>query len=186
MLDAVERVLRERGDAGLTLRAVAQAAGLSLGSVSHFGSRESLVERCVERLAERYAAELIRLEAACPDDPRAAFRATIELLVADLRNEDDGADLFPELWALAGRNTRVAEALSRLYARERDWLEQLLAAGWPDADAERLRTVVGVLVPAIEGLVLFTGPDRPPLYANFDAAQALETWIETLMIAKGR
>jgi len=66
LLDAAERIVTDTGSAGLTLRALATAAGASNGSIYHaFSSKEEILARAWLRASERFLALLDeRLEAA--------------------------------------------------------------------------------------------------------------------------
>src|SRR5919112_2812916 len=54
LLDAAERLLVDVGHAGITTRALAEAAGVNHGLVHYyFGSNENLLVRALERFTER-------------------------------------------------------------------------------------------------------------------------------------
>src|SRR6266566_9525602 len=55
LLDAALDLLAERGEDGVTLREVTDAAGANIAAVSyHFGSLQSLCDAAVEQALERY------------------------------------------------------------------------------------------------------------------------------------
>src|SRR4029453_11116321 len=55
LMDAALDLLAERGEDGVTLRAVTDAAGANVAAVSyHFGSLQSLCDASVEHALERY------------------------------------------------------------------------------------------------------------------------------------
>jgi AcrR family transcriptional regulator len=120
ILDAANVVLRERGARGLTIDAVAAAAGLSKGGVlHHFASKDALVAALVARKLTALRTGIAECEASQPPGPASLPRAMVEhfektycdddefsraLLVASIENPD----------ALADYRSFVAERLARL------------------------------------------------------------------------
>ena len=59
MLDAANRLFATSGPADVSLRAIARAAGVNHGLVHrHFGTRDALVDRLLERIAAEWTAEV--------------------------------------------------------------------------------------------------------------------------------
>jgi AcrR family transcriptional regulator len=102
VLEAAERIVRERGAARLTLDEVAAAAGVSKGGLLyHFASKEALVEAMVARLVEKFGAIVARLAAsaesgsselaayleACFSEEAQGIEAVGQALVAALAND---------------------------------------------------------------------------------------------------
>jgi AcrR family transcriptional regulator len=180
LLDAVERLLVRTGYARVTMRAVAEEAKVSVGTVSHFGSREQLVEKCVNRLIGRYLKPLGEIMRSRTDDPRAAFVSVIRYIVDDLETEATSR-LFTEVWAMANHNPHIQAALDRLYGQERAWLETLLLAGWPGLSTGQTKLVIGTLIPMIEGQALFAPPHRAGLYNDYKPSDAVVTWLDAVL-----
>jgi len=68
VLASAEEVVAERGPAGLTIDAVAQAAGITKGGVqSCFGTKEALIEAMLARWATMYAQQVEELIGASQD-----------------------------------------------------------------------------------------------------------------------
>jgi len=75
LLDAAERVFRERGVGHTTLAEVADAAGVTRGAVYwHFRSKADLFEAMVARAEMPHETSLQRMEDAAAEDPMAALR----------------------------------------------------------------------------------------------------------------
>jgi AcrR family transcriptional regulator len=54
LLDAAERLLAHAGPGEVSLRSIARAAGVNHGLVHrHFGTRDDLIERLMERMASK-------------------------------------------------------------------------------------------------------------------------------------
>ena len=59
LLDAANRLFATAGPADVSLRAIARAAGVNHGLVHrHFGTRDALVDRLLERIAAQWTAEV--------------------------------------------------------------------------------------------------------------------------------
>src|SRR3954452_20722702 len=59
VLDAAERLFATDGPANVSLRAIAQEAGVNYGLLHrHFGTREMLLDTLMQRYADRWLAEL--------------------------------------------------------------------------------------------------------------------------------
>jgi len=63
LLDAANRLFAAAGPADVSLRAIARAAGVNHRLVHrHFGTRDALVDRLLERIAAQWIAEVQSLE----------------------------------------------------------------------------------------------------------------------------
>lgn len=89
LLDAAERVFRERGVGHASLAEVADAAGVTRGAVYwHFASKAALFEAMVERADMPQDASLQHMQQAARVDPLAALRAgAVEALTSVARCE---------------------------------------------------------------------------------------------------
>ena len=90
LLDAAERVFRERGVGHTTLAEVADAAGVTRGAVYwHFRSKADLFEAMVARAEMPHESSMQRMEDAAAQDPLAALRQgaieSLTHLVTDAR-----------------------------------------------------------------------------------------------------
>jgi AcrR family transcriptional regulator len=111
LLSAGRTLFPERGCAGLSLREVADAAGVNLGMFHyHFGSRDAYLRALMQQAYEEMFATLT-LEAGRAADPRDNLRAALRVLGRFLRdNRPFIARVFAD--ALAG------EACARQFMRE--------------------------------------------------------------------
>jgi len=79
ILDAAERIVQQKGVAGLTLEAAARNAGVSKGGLlDHFASKEALLEALLGRLAGFIAQEFAACVAAQPEGPGRVARSMLE------------------------------------------------------------------------------------------------------------
>ena len=133
ILDAAYKVALQRGVQGLTVRAVAAAAGLSHGLVLfHFKRKDQLVGAVLDRvlsstLSLEVGEEIDRLEHPAERLP-ALLRREVDRLTGNARE----ARLFLEYWALGARHpalrTKIGAALERYRAAFRRLTEEMLVA----------------------------------------------------------
>jgi len=169
LLDAAERLFAERGFMGTSIRAVTQAAGVSVSAANyHFGSKEALLAatygRAIIPLNEARLARLTELERRAGD---AALPLT-DVLDAFLRPVFESPD-DASFRGLAGRlfsdPPEIVAALKQEYFGEIS--ERFVAAlvrALPDRDEDEVKLafqfVVGVMVHVIAGQVE-TNPTPP-------------------------
>jgi AcrR family transcriptional regulator len=124
ILDAANAVLRERGAGGLTIDAVATAAGLSKGGVlHHFASKDALVSALVARKLTKLRDGIAASEADQPAESRNLAKAMIAHFGATCEDDDEfsRALLMASIEnpaALADYRGFVAERLARLAEAE--------------------------------------------------------------------
>lgn len=152
VLDAAEQLIVERGRAQLTIRALAERAGASNGSIYHaFGSLETVVGTAWLHRAQRFLAlqrtavgaalrdgdahRAVRAAADAPALLAEQDRRAAQLLVA-LRRDDVLTDAVAPA---------VAEDLRALDAAVAATLRELAEATWHHAD----RTALGVITTCV-------------------------------------
>ncbi|MEM6676764.1 MAG: TetR/AcrR family transcriptional regulator [Pseudomonadota bacterium] len=117
ILDSALALLREHGDAGLTMRKLAERAGMRLSNVQYyFTSRDDVLKAMATRYFEACTQEIRRLTEANPGD---ALRERAHLLILTvLRHGDALSDMcriFRELWALSSRNDAIRDHMADYY-----------------------------------------------------------------------
>lgn len=118
VLDAAERLFAAAGPVDVSMRAIAQEAGVNYGLVHrHFGTKDELFDRLLQRYAERWTAE----REAEPD-----YATAMHQLLGP--SPEAGPYLRLLAWTLLSEQDRTSEA-HRRHAR----LDRLLA---DDADAD--------------------------------------------------
>jgi AcrR family transcriptional regulator len=110
LLDATELVLAERGFAATTTNHIADAAGVSIGTLYHyFPSKESLIEAVVHRMWARELDVLVKHGAALAEGPLDdAVRGIVGDLVAVVAER---RDLYRRWYAEASHLGRLDEGL---------------------------------------------------------------------------
>ncbi len=156
ILRAALDVVAEHGASGVTYRAVAERAGVPLGSMTyHFPSREELVYAAFSLLADTMHSRFDEILASLPPgtDPR---EGVVQIVTTQGEGYASEMVLSVELYALAVRDVRYRELVQAWMLRSRRSLERHF-----DAD---LAPMIDALQ---EGLVLHSHISTEP----FDVAR---------------
>lgn len=160
LLTAAEDLLTRRGLEGLSLRAVADAVGISVGNLQYyFPTRAALVDAVFRRHADLFSDELAALT-----DPAADARDRLDTLVDYWLGVQDtrGQSLFWHLSAISPFDDAARDVMEEVYRtlprRMAGWIREIhpaIGAG----DALRRATAIAAIV---EGSGLFVGFGRRP------------------------
>ncbi|GAA1532608.1 TetR/AcrR family transcriptional regulator [Actinomadura kijaniata] len=138
ILDAVERILVAGGADAIRLDAVAAEAGVSKGGLlHHFRTKQALLEGVLDRLVERFEAELPP-----PGSPPGTFtRAWLDATIPpdDVPAKAHGDRVAVAILAGLSGGPEVLDALRRRY---RIWQERLAGDGLDPATASLVRLAV--------------------------------------------
>lgn len=160
ILECALKLLTEHGDAGLTMRRIADCASMSLGNLQyHFKTRDDVLSSMVEmhfvECSRELMAETKRLRARTP---RGRAR---HLILMALRHGEEISDVcrcFRELWAISSRNEHVRNQMRTYYTGFSTVLADAVLGPAADRAAhDRLRTL---LLPYFEGYSI-TAPSLP-------------------------
>ncbi|MFI5527897.1 TetR/AcrR family transcriptional regulator [Kitasatospora sp. NPDC051853] len=151
ILDAAERTLLTGGHGALSLRAVAEAAGVRLGHLQYyFPSRDRLVAELLARVLHR-SLEQLGAEAAAPGaDPE----RLVEVLLAQ-HQDAELVRLFVELWALAAGDEAVAAAVRAFYADYVRLVAGQIGSRRPELPVAECLARAETFVALVEGASLF-------------------------------
>ena len=161
ILEAAGRIVLERGAAGLTLEAVADAAELSKGGLLyHYASKEALLSAMVERLIEVTERRIVEHR---EDDTSAGSwtRGYIAACVADNLPQADPVGRLGVALLAAGATD--PELTAGLRERQEEWRQRLRNDGIDSTTAQLVRL-------AADGLWLNDMFDLPVLSAEERAA----------------
>ena len=103
LIDTVEKLLAERHELDVSLRDITSAAGVNVAAVSyHFGSKDALVQKVIERAVSRLARrQFVALEVLASRDPPPSAAEILE------------AWLTPSLAPEAGERIAVMARVAR-------------------------------------------------------------------------
>lgn len=175
LMDAAESLLYEVGYAGVTTRAVAEAAGVNHGLVHYyFGSMEELLSRTLERFVEQLALALEALYA----DPNLTFAEKWRL--GSQFWVDEPTSRFPkillELLAMGWNMPALRTRLTEVHARFRGIFEHHFGQALRGYDLDDSRFPLKVIVAAVTSFQL--GLIVEGLSGVEEGHQELLDWIQ--------
>jgi len=143
--------LIETGDAGLTLRKLADCAGMRLSNVQYyFKSRDDVLTAMVARYFAVCTEDLIRLTR---ESQARTVRERVHFLVrAGLAHGHELSDMcraFREIWAISSRNAVIDRCLMDYYRTFSDVVIDF--AFQPDLDDTGRTKLKSLLIPFLEG-----------------------------------
>jgi len=175
MLDAAEQLLYEVGYAGVTTRAVAEAAGLNHGLVHYyFGSMDELLSQTLERFVEQLAEALDSLYA----DPGLSFAEKWRL--GSQFWVEEPTSRFPkillELLAMGWNMPSLRMRLTEVHARFRAIFERHFGQAMHDYGLDESQIPLKVIVAAVTSYQL--GMIVEGLSGVEEGHRELQTWIQ--------
>jgi AcrR family transcriptional regulator len=175
LMDAAEALLYEVGYAGVTTRAVAEAAGINHGLVHYyFGSMEELLTQTLERFVEQLALALETLY----DDPNLSFAEKWRL--GSQFWVDEPTSRFPkillELLAMGWNMPTLRTRLTEVHARFRAIFEHHFGQALRDYDLDESQFPLKVIVAAVTSFQL--GLIVEGLSGVEEGHQELLDWIQ--------
>lgn len=172
ILEAARGLLAAEGYAGLSMRRVAQAAGMSLSNVQHYyASRDLLLEALLLTTMDAFQARMDDIAAAMSERSQLErFLSTVDMFLDELTDPVTHA-LFFEIWALASRNPFASSLMDKMLGRERKTVYNLIRGLNPALSDEETMQRAILVVAQVEGLMLFR-LDKRRRRAQFDAVKA--------------
>lgn len=166
ILQAARRLLAAEGYAGLSMRRVAQDAGMGLSNLQHYyGSKEQLLEALLLSTMDAFQAKMDRIAVAMADRPQVErFLTTVDMYLDEITEPTTHAVFF-EIWALASRHPFASSLMGRMMGRERRAVYGLIHGLDPAiGEVETMERAV-LIVAQIQGLMLFrfdrhAGPEQ--------------------------
>ncbi|MBI1731202.1 MAG: TetR/AcrR family transcriptional regulator [Gammaproteobacteria bacterium] len=183
ILDAARAVFINAGYAGLTMRKVADRAGISIGNLNYYyRTKDDLLRDLIDHVIGGYLHVFGKLRDAAGQSPQKQLESILDYWIDDLGTPETTA-FFPELWALANHDPHVAELVDGLYARAREPLDEIIGLMNPACTPRERRQLALFMCAAMEGLTVFAGNGKP--WAS-QRAQLKRIAIEDFMQLIGR
>nr|WP_145492675.1 MULTISPECIES: TetR/AcrR family transcriptional regulator [Streptomyces] len=152
LLDAAERLLSATGEA-LTLRAVADEAGVRLGHLQHyFPTRADLLAALLDRVLTTSLERIA--ERTEPAGEAAAPAVVLDSVLGD-HDEPSLVSLFTKVWSMAAHDEPAAEALRSFYADYAGHVIAIVRRHLPGLDEAEARARAEVFVMVVEGAAIF-------------------------------
>lgn len=160
ILDSARRIFIREGHAGLTMRMVAEEAGVVVGNISYyFPSKRALLEAMLREELADYVEEHIRQFEADRDSPLEILLNVVTFYVANGRASHR---FFFQMWGYAASDENAKAVVAELYRPIGRFVYYMVKAARPDLSNERIRQVVLQIFSLEEGVKLFIGmgPDE--------------------------
>jgi AcrR family transcriptional regulator len=153
LLDAARAVIAERGLHATTVRDIAAAGGVAVGTVTyHFSGIEEVLAGVLESEMETYSAPIWE-RAAASATGRAGLTTLIDGLVASDNRTREHWKLWLDFWALAAHYPQYSSWQSRVYRDLHQLTEAMLARGRTDGSL----TVGDPAAEAVEFIAMLDG-----------------------------
>lgn len=174
ILTAARDIFTRDGHAGLSLRKVADHAGIAVGNLTyHFATKNELLDAMLrEALADFVEAHLEQFQPD-KDAPIDILLNVVEFYVRDARTN---YGFFFQLWGFAGSNDEARAKVRELYLPIGRFIFYLVRAANPKLSEDEIRQAVLQIFSLEEGYKLFIGmgPD------NASAIRSAEQDIRSL------
>lgn len=156
---AAHRVFIRDGHAGLSMRKVADEAGLSVGNVNYyFESRRALLETTLREAFADYADVHVQQYEAKRNAPD---EIVLDMLTFYISSGREAHPFFFQLWSYAASDEAARKLVRNLYRPIGRFVYYLVRAARPDADDMRVREITLQIISLEEGvkLLIGLGPD---------------------------
>jgi len=155
LLDAAESLLVDVGYAGVTVRALAERAGVNQGLIHYyFGSMEEVLVQTLERFTERLIERQVEMYAG-PEPFVTTWRRAMAYLSEDF--ESGYQKIWFELQALAWNRPKVRDRVAKVLERWVDVLRPAFAVGLDelgvDADRMPVEAIVALVATFNQGVI---------------------------------
>lgn len=160
IIECTVRIMRDRGDRGLTMRQVASSAGMSLSNLQYyFKNKDELLSGMVDFYLDKCATALDEhIATSNAKSLREKLHNFIAFSLTYGENLTEVCKVFRELWAIATRNEDVNKQLEQYYAIHVEKLSAMIASDTTNLDA--VPKAVSIIIPYIEGYTI-TAPAMP-------------------------
>jgi AcrR family transcriptional regulator len=155
ILSAAHRVFIRDGHAGLSMRKVADEAGVALGNVNYyFDSKSALLDATLREALADYVEEHLDHLGASDDPPIDVLLNVFTFYIANGRQSHP---LFFQIWGYAASDDDAKKLIRELYRPIGRFIYYLVRAARPDASDALVREIVLQLFSLEEGMKLFIG-----------------------------
>jgi AcrR family transcriptional regulator len=158
VLDATERLVRASGLEGVTLRAVANEVGISVGNLQYYApTRADLFAAMFRRVSETFEGEAAA--AVTSDNSWERIEQLLEYWASTHFDPEQPA--FWYLWAFSAHDAQAAEVMLRTYQPLVDQVARLIRSADPKVSRRAAADAAGVIASMLEGSSIFLGRGEP-------------------------
>lgn len=187
LIEATLACLAREGHDGLSIRRIAEAAGVSVGLINHhFASKTALVAEAYRSLHERLSVDLAQSLAALPPDATARARLDryVEATFSAPNLDPDILHIWVVFWSLSRHTPEIREVREATYAASLSTLEGLIDGAL--AEAGRPATLAHLaaigLTALLDGLWL-EWCLNPKTFTPTEGINLGKTWIAAVLDA---
>ena len=174
ILIAGHQVFFRDGHAGLSMRKVAEEAGLAVGNISYyFPSKRALIDATLKEARADFIEHHIRL---FDGDEKSPLAILLNILDFYILNGRSSHSLYFQIWGFAGSDESAKIMVRELYRPIGRLVYYLVRAARPDIGHLETRAIVLQLFSLEEGMKLFIGMGSD----DDDALTTAEDHIRTL------
>ena len=159
ILDVARDLLIDEGYHNLSLRKVAEKAGIRVGNLQYyFPAKSDLVKAMLDHVIDDYLQDFEDIRGS--GTPEEQFIAVIEDVITDL-NTRKTTVFFPELWSLSNHEKGITRSMDNMYQRYREVLAGIIAEINPELSTSQCRRLALFFSSSIEGHTIFIGYRKP-------------------------
>lgn len=162
ILKAALLIFTRNGHAGLSLRKVAEEAGIAVGNLTyHFPTKDALIDAMMREALADYVEEHLEQFRPDRDPPIDILLNVVEFYV---RNARESHQFFYQLWGFAGSSAEARALVRELYRPIGRFVYYLVRAANPKLGDAEIRQAVLQIFSLEEGYKLFIGmgPENSP------------------------
>ncbi|MEZ5774028.1 MAG: TetR family transcriptional regulator C-terminal domain-containing protein [Hyphomicrobiaceae bacterium] len=188
LVAATIRCLAREGHDGLSIRRIAQEAGVSIGLINHhFPSKTALVAEAYRSLAHSLSGVFAAALAEAPPGPRARLSAYFAASFSDANLDPDILHIWTVFWSLSRHQPEVAEVHHETYRATLELLTRLigdLTAEAGLADIDPALSAIG-LNAMLDGLWL-EWCLNPRTFSPAEGLRLCERWVDQMILGAGQ
>ena len=160
ILDCAKSILVNEGYAELTLRRVAEKAGIRLGTLQYYyPTKEKLFHTAFEDALREESERIDNRVTKAGTTPEKRLRAFFQGALLATSNEQT-TGFFLELWSRARLDDFAAKLMDEFYLEILDWLTTLIRECRPSLTKRVCGQRAKLALAALEGMTLFTAIDE--------------------------
>jgi AcrR family transcriptional regulator len=157
---AAKQVLLEVGYANLTMRKVAEVAGLALGNVTyHFPFKRNLLIALIQTMTIHYAEQFENILQEIAKDPKLTPDQLVRWLLTDAAEYETVA-IFRELWAMSLHDDLIRDTIDDFYDRHMADVAAKIEELYPEVEPQTAAEFVQILAMLSEGATVLYGTRR--------------------------
>lgn len=161
ILNAAISIIVEQGYAALSIRSVAQRAGVGIGNLQHyFPTRTHLIAAALDRAFREFKRTAVVWRTGPELAPEAKMAAAIDYILADQKRAESCL-LFWELWALAAHDEQAAAVMTDFYTTYVNTVADIICEIRPRLARLRAQKAGALVASLLEGASLFRGFGKP-------------------------